>query len=394
MKKLNFIFSPFLIGLIFVYRVSNADFYTSVEHLVDLVDKVSDLITSLDYFLMDNGGELTRFDANEFHRHLNDYHHLVREANKDPRKFIGNPINALLLIKKFTRDLEKVLQVDTYPAGQSFLSYLRARHEPLPDLSDYHGSILGILRLQTFYSINLRSLIAGKLTNKSSEFDAYRELAMDELIDIVHYAVDSFDYYHAAMFLNETLELAQVNQERLSEFKAQKPLVLNATTALINLSFNLSQPDYGQHLMFTLKQLLSMINDTHDFTLLVESANNLTNASISSTNVFSREHFLKSNTDFDEQFMSLCAHRATSYANCQNVSKLHCAYARHHPLLLISPIKYELINLNPPLFIYYDIISERQAHEFKNQSLPKVKLAIFCLIYLDYQKIVLKLISF
>jgi prolyl 4-hydroxylase len=54
-------------------------------------------------------------------------------------------------------------------------------------------------------------------------------------------------------------------------------------------------------------------------------------------------------------------------------SSLSCKYVRYHPLLVIAPVKEELVYDNPPIRIYHDIITEKQIETLKALSLPKVR---------------------
>jgi len=44
----------------------------------------------------------------------------------------------------------------------------------------------------------------------------------------------------------------------------------------------------------------------------------------------------------------------------------------HHPLLKIGPIKQEQVSIDPPLWIYYDVITESQIERMINLSQNQV----------------------
>lgn len=52
--------------------------------------------------------------------------------------------------------------------------------------------------------------------------------------------------------------------------------------------------------------------------------------------------------------------------------KLTCHYARHHPTLLISPIKVEQVYLDPPMSIFYDVLTPSQMAKVKELGEPRV----------------------
>ena len=42
---------------------------------------------------------------------------------------------------------------------------------------------------------------------------------------------------------------------------------------------------------------------------------------------------------------------------------LKCRYVNHHPFLVIGPVKEEDVYDNPPIKLYYDVISQRRSDE-------------------------------
>jgi prolyl 4-hydroxylase len=54
------------------------------------------------------------------------------------------------------------------------------------------------------------------------------------------------------------------------------------------------------------------------------------------------------------------------------LSKLKCRYINYHPSLLISPVKEEIAFDNPKIWLYHDVITERQIETFKKLGAPKV----------------------
>jgi hypothetical protein len=47
-------------------------------------------------------------------------------------------------------------------------------------------------------------------------------------------------------------------------------------------------------------------------------------------------------------------------------SKLKCSFIHYHPLLVIAPVKMEEVFDNPPIWVYYDVISGKDFNFIKN----------------------------
>lgn len=56
--------------------------------------------------------------------------------------------------------------------------------------------------------------------------------------------------------------------------------------------------------------------------------------------------------------------------------KLYCRYGDYHPMLKIAPVKEELVNDDPAIWLYHDIITEKQIQIMKELAMPKLKRAI------------------
>jgi hypothetical protein len=56
----------------------------------------------------------------------------------------------------------------------------------------------------------------------------------------------------------------------------------------------------------------------------------------------------------------------------KNFHQLHCQLLSNHVLLLISPVKQEQINIEPPIFIYYDIINDNISQRIIKNNRNKV----------------------
>ena len=82
----------------------------------------------------------------------------------------------------------------------------------------------------------------------------------------------------------------------------------------------------------------------------------------------------------DKNYVSLPSHpafkksilRHDSSFKIKPLKPLHCRYLNDHPFLVIGPIKEEAIHDNPPVWRYYDTITEKQAEYLKRYAIPKV----------------------
>ncbi|XP_066927149.1 prolyl 4-hydroxylase subunit alpha-2-like [Clytia hemisphaerica] len=78
--------------------------------------------------------------------------------------YVGNPLNALHTIRRFTADWNEITNTLNTTRVQEFFNEWD-RNVKLPTLEDQKGAVSGILRLQNFYKINTRNVSRGFLSS-------------------------------------------------------------------------------------------------------------------------------------------------------------------------------------------------------------------------------------
>lgn len=58
--------------------------------------------------------------------------------------------------------------------------------------------------------------------------------------------------------------------------------------------------------------------------------------------------------------------------SAKRASKLKCRYLRHHVSLLIAPIKEEQVFDDPPIFVFYEVATDKQIKRTIEIAMPKV----------------------
>jgi hypothetical protein len=113
MRRLKMSNLRFYVGFIIIFVPYNirCDLYTSLGQMTKLVETQHQLTNLLRSFIEHQTRKIE--EAKEL---LKDFD-LLAESSKqnEPEHFIGNPVNALLLIKKLTKDLQNIVDtLNTY----------------------------------------------------------------------------------------------------------------------------------------------------------------------------------------------------------------------------------------------------------------------------------------
>jgi prolyl 4-hydroxylase len=77
-----------------------------------------------------------------------------------------------------------------------------------------------------------------------------------------------------------------------------------------------------------------------------------------------------------DDYEALCRGEDLLRMSAKRQSKLACRYVHHHPFLRIAPVKEELVYDDPPIWLFYDVITDRQIEILKSLAFPKLKRAI------------------
>lgn len=289
-----------------------------------------------------------------------------QKANKNPEDHLSNPINAYLLIKRFTSDWNNILeeQLKSRPM-EEFLDKLNSKTQNFPTGEDLNGAGTALLRLQDTYALTTDKLARGDLQGISES----AELTSDDCFLLATIAYNSSDFYHSVLWLNESLRRVGNSSENPEEVRSKTSLIL----------------DYLAYSYYKQGNIKKAENLTKEF-LLLEPEHQRARANL--------VHFEKlragraDSEDYDDDFNPRTRSKDyKAHEEFQNYEKLcrgektqrtlnehlfTCQYKRHHPFLLLRPAKEEVVNWEPKMFMYHDVMTEDQIQEIKTLGRPRL----------------------
>lgn len=98
-----------------------------------------------------------------FCRYVSDYEAIREQAEENEEKYVGNPLNSYLLIKKLTSDWKELKELIADSPAQNFLTNVSNPVNSLkwPSEEDLNGAAVGLIRLQDTYKLNTEDLADG-----------------------------------------------------------------------------------------------------------------------------------------------------------------------------------------------------------------------------------------
>lgn len=371
---MNFIHLIHLLFLLSSPLLISGEFFSAITELENILQVESELATDLRTYITREEQRLQNLKkiADDFAEHSSDALH-------DPEVYLGNPINAFLLVKRFTKDWDQLLEKEIKPTHLAeFLESVNKKTLRFPTNEDLQGAGKALMRLQDTYDIPSHHFSTGHLLPDKS--NNHVKLNTEECFRLGSIAYTSQDFYHTILWMNEALRLQEIKSHP-SNHDIHKTLILdylafsyykqgNVRKAL-NLTIDLLalEPDH-----------IRAKSNYQFFSNLISEEESIMASNTNSTHTSPTPQIpsdsnprpldaYKSSLDF-RNYESLCRKEET-HKNRNNY-KLRCFYMRHHPFLYFNPIKSEEVNWSPRMYLFHDVMTEDQINTVKRVAKTKL----------------------
>ncbi|KPJ11196.1 Prolyl 4-hydroxylase subunit alpha-2 [Papilio machaon] len=308
---------------------------------------------------------------------LNMYKKEKEIVSKDYSEYLENPVNAYVLIKRLTFDLDYLIQNITKQDGT-----IKLRHENLkyPTLEDLVGSALALSRLQNTYELNVTKLAEERLTNASIG----NSMTVNDCFKLGQILYQHKKFKHSLEWLIEALR--KYKKENVT-YGVSEILILNY------ISYALYYTDDAKTVFKSTKQTLDIdkeyaikIEDSISALQNIEMLEEL--PSMEDTSAENEESSEEYQRYFrKEQFVyeALCRGEIdlpTETCNFKkmydieiiSIPRLKCSYLTDtHPFLKLAPIKTEQLYIEPDVFVFYNVISDEEIEHLKILSKQRLK---------------------
>ena len=129
---------------------TNEGMFTSSTDLQGLIVTETELVNKLQEYIEE---EASRLD--KLRKVIKQYESLRDDAVLGQERFVGNPLNSFLLIKRLTSDWKTLQNMLDGAAGEKLFANLTEQRDSLglkwPSDEDLNGAAVGLMRLQDTY---------------------------------------------------------------------------------------------------------------------------------------------------------------------------------------------------------------------------------------------------
>ncbi|XP_039519553.1 prolyl 4-hydroxylase subunit alpha-2-like [Pimephales promelas] len=328
-----------LLSTVWIACVAVNEFYSSTDHMIQLIDIEKRFATSLHEYIE----ELER-QAELLKRILNAFVSDFDDTPKDPEKFVSNPLAAYRLVRKLSRVWPNTLDLIEGRHAKDVLEDLKSCAQTLPSADDVEGVVMALVRLQDMYRLDPRSIMLFSETNHNLRLDP------DETFQIGTISSLNRRFQYALLWMEETF----------SKLSQDEEAVVTEEEVLFQLA------------SFSHQIQLSSGRDPTEGDLQPALYKNI-KKSIKTWTAKYIPHFDSPVHDMNTAYEALCTGKRVMMTP-QRERKLVCRYrtGRGNPLVLF---KEEVEWDQPTILRYHDFLSEGEMDTIKTLARPKLSRA-------------------
>nr|XP_042903808.1 prolyl 4-hydroxylase subunit alpha-1-like [Parasteatoda tepidariorum] len=337
----------------FLFRTVKLHFYTAVSDLEELIVTEENVLNSLDLYL-----ETEEERLQQLKRKREQFGRVHELAKRNVEQFLWNPVNAYLLIKRLTTDLYETYQLVESSYTKDLFRKEASQVMIYPEESDLIGAADALIRLQEFYSLNTLDMARGQIAGATLS----AELTVADCFILGRRAYEIKKWQQALFWLQESLNILENEGNASASHKIEilghmanvHNSIKNYTAAaevsedILKLDPNHVQAKANLKFYRTLEASMEApIDETWEDSIHDEQATKAMNA-----------------------YSTLC--RGEKIKTSNEKPQLHCYFAsKNSGYFLLQPSKVEVLNFEPLLVMYHDVLRDGEAEILKALAYPK-----------------------
>eukprot|EP00079_Xenopus_tropicalis_P033765 XP_017947536.1 PREDICTED: prolyl 4-hydroxylase subunit alpha-2 isoform X3 [Xenopus tropicalis] len=357
--------SLLLLSLCCIWEVQT-EVFTSTGQMTDLIFRERDLLQSLKEYIREEEERLSKIK-----RWASEVDELSSRSTADPEGYLGHPVNAYKLVKRFNTDWSSLENLVLQDSAKGFIANFTFQREYFPTEEDETGAARALMRIQDTYKLDPDVIAKGKLpgTNYISSLSADDSFGMGKI------AYHDGDYYHTVLWM----------QQALKQMDEGEDAVVNKVDVLDYLSYTVFQLGDVPRALELTKRLL-VLDPNHDRAVnnlkyfekmqekqkaeLKQNESTNTESATRQPGVYSRPLDYLPERDVYE---ALCRGEGVKM-NPRRQRRLFCRYhnGNRSPYLILSPVKVEDEWDSPRIVRYLNALSDEEIAKIKELAKPKL----------------------
>ncbi|XP_027825750.1 prolyl 4-hydroxylase subunit alpha-2 isoform X3 [Ovis aries] len=356
--------STLLVAWLGVLGCVQAEFFTSIGHMTDLIYAEKDLVQSLKEYILVEEAKLSKIKS-----WADKMEALTSKSAADPEGYLAHPVNAYKLVKRLNTDWPALEDLVLQNSAADFIANLSVQRQFFPTDEDETGAAKALMRLQDTYKLDPDTISKGELPG--TKYQAV--LSVDDCFGMGRSAYNEGDYYHTVLWMEQVLKQLDAGEEATTT-KAQ---------VLDYLSYAVFQLGDLHRAVELTRRLLSLDpsheragGNLHYFERLLEEEREKMLTNHTEAELAAQQGIYERPVDYlpeRDVYESLCRGEGVKLTP-RRQKRLFCRY--HHgnrvPQLLIAPFKEEDEWDSPHIVRYYDVMSDEEIERIKEIAKPKL----------------------
>ncbi|CAK9300109.1 unnamed protein product [Gordionus sp. m RMFG-2023] len=353
-----------LISILFYYLqllnyVKSEDIFTSMADIQNLLYSKKECLSMLNEYIIDEEQRLQKI--RDF---IKDHENLKNDDETDVEYYLGNPINAFLLIKSLTKDWKHLGTIMRHNASEIYINKIES-NVFLPGDDDLNGAAVALFRLQDMYKVDTNKMAGGDISGVKTS----PNLNAEQCFEIGRQSYLNEDFYHTRIWMEEALRKWDVEQDK----------TIKREDILEYLAFSLYKQGNVNMALKKTDELLEL-NPSHSRAQgnkewYQKDLDELEKSGKKGDEMEKVNADDEYNSPEQMNYHSLC--RGDYPRDTSIQKKLKCRYVNRYnsPALKVSPAKEETLNYKPWIVIYHDVLNDQEVKIVKELAYPRLKRA-------------------
>lgn len=346
------------------------ELYTALVDMEQLLETEAVLINTLDGYI-----ETQERKLRHLKRFMSAFAKEHEEASEDVQRYLMNPINAYLLVKRLTTDWKTVETQMTQDTGVNFIDNITNLRTDLkfPSDEDLNGAAVALMRLQDTYKLDTHSVAQGVLNGVQYR----KQMTAGDCFELGRQSYNNGDHYHTVLWMNEALRQQEmemnktIEREEILEYLAFSTYMQGNVQTALQLTNELLEivpghPRARGNLVYYLEDLKKSKDHRKG-----DAGEENSEDSMSSN----KEH-VAIDEPLPERsiYEMLCRGEAQVTDDIQALLK--CRYTDlGNPYLKLARVKEEEAYLWPRIVLYHDVMSDIEISIIKRLAQPRFRRA-------------------
>lgn len=346
---------------------TRGELFTALVDLEKLLHTEGEIIKNLHEYIDTEEQRLHNLKG-----YLKEYEEMHHDASQDSERFLSNPVNAYLLIKRLSSDWKMVQRLMTKEKGRALIQNITEQRDDLmfPDEEDLNGAAVALTRLQDTYQLDTSALARGEI--QGVRYTA--ELTAGDCFELGRQSYNNGDHYHTVLWMQESLDRyeEEVNKTAVKsdilEYLAFSSFMQGNVRHAIKLTHDLLEivPNHPR--------AKGNINYYEDVINRDEQQKRGDDGDVPLQKSFTENLAPQENLPERQIYEKLC--RGENMLSNKVEQELKCRYVTNgNPFLLLQPLKQEEAFKRPWIVIYYDVVSDREIEVIKHLATPRLRRA-------------------